>query len=444
MRFSVVGLGPAGTAASVATLRSGYSVECWDPHGPHYPPTMGAWTHQIPQWLVQHPQPYLSQARPRVCGDGWEAVLPETYVILNPETLRDQLRNMGDAQSLSIHDQWYDATNDDARVVIDTRASSSGFAPVRQLAVGLVLPERLLPNDRRQPVLMDMRTIPGTPSTHPTSNDGVSTTAYPAADAPCRMTFNYRMPVGQSQWLIEETIVATLCRGPERSPHSETAQLEYLRWALDRRLEQLGIDPEIARRHAVREEVVSFPVAPLRRRLPHVVRRNNGVTSIFPWGSASGLMHAATGYSIGSAVDRADEEISWAAHWARYPGLLQRIVGAMHGPPGGWVAGWLQRRGLGATLQLEPDEMRLFYREFFAMSPPRIRDYLTSYHGLDITRSMVSVVARLIWVMIKPDGHSRQERRTQRSLARRTFMSLLRGSVTPLPRRQEMPELKPG
>ena len=435
MHFSVVGLGPAGTAASVAALRCGYSVECWDPHGPHYPPTMGAWAHQIPQWLNQHPHPYLSQSRLRVCGDGWEAVLPETYVILNPNALRDQLRNAGDTQSLSIHDQWYDSTSDDAHVVIDTRASSGGFLPVRQLAVGLVLPERLLPRDHCQPVLMDMRPLPDTPSPHPTSDDGASTAASPTIDEPSRMTFNYRMPVGQDRWLIEETIVATPCRGPEHSPHSETAQLEYLRWALDRRLEQLGIDPETARQQAVREEVVSFPVAPLRRRIPHVVRRNSGVKSIFPWGAATGLMHAATGYSIGAAVNRAEKEIGWATHWTQYPSSLQRIVGAVHGPPGGWVAGWLQRRGLGATLQLKPDEMRLFYREFFAMSPPWIRDYLTSSHGLDIVRSMVSVVARLVRVMIKPDGHSRQERRAQRSLARRTFMSLLRGSVTPLPRR---------
>lgn len=435
MRFSVVGLGPAGTAASVATLRSGYSVECWDPHGPHYPPTMGAWAHQIPRWLRQHPHPYLSQSRPRVYGDDWETVLPETYVILNPDALRDQLRDAGDMHSLSIHDQWYDTTNDDADVIIDTRPSSSGFVPVRQLAVGLVLHECLLPHHHRQPVLMDMRTLPGTPSTHPISDDGASTTAYPATDTPSRMTFNYRMPLGHGQWLIEETIVATVCRGPENSPHSETAQMEYLRWALDRRLEQLDIDPEIARRHAVREEVVSFPVAPLHRRIPYVARRNNGVASIFPWGAAAGLMHAATGYSIGAAVDRADKEIGWAAHWTRYPGLLQLIVGAVHGPPGGWVAGWLQRRGLGATLQLKPDEMRLFYREFFAMSPPWIRDYLTSSHGLDIVRSMVCVVARLVWVMIKPDGHSRQERKAKRALARRTFMSLLRGSTTPLPRR---------
>ncbi|MDN8623449.1 MULTISPECIES: lycopene cyclase family protein [Corynebacterium] len=436
MRFSVVGLGPAGTAASVAALRSGYSVECWDPHGSHYPPTMGAWAHQIPQWLRQHPHPYFSQSRPRVCGDGWEVALPETYVILNPDALRDQLRDAGGTQSLSIHDQWYDSTRDDGHVVIDTRASSGGFLPVRQLAVGLVLPEHLLPRDHRRSVLMDMRTLPDSAScSRPTSDDGASTTAHPGVDAFSRMTFNYRMPLGHGRWLIEETIVATSCRGPEHSPHSETAQVEHLRWALDRRLEQLGIDPETARRHAVREEVVSFPVAPLRRRIPHVTRRNNGVTSIFPWGAAAGLMHAATGYSIGTAIDRADKEIGWAAHWARYPSLLQRTVGAVHGPPGGWVAGWLQRRGLGATLQLKPEEMRLFYREFFAMSPPRIRDYLTSSHGLDIARSMVSVVARLVRVMIKPDGHSRQERKAKRSLARRMFMSLWRGSATPLPRR---------
>ncbi|ACR17699.1 hypothetical protein I6J22_01780 [Corynebacterium kroppenstedtii] len=435
MHFSVVGLGPAGTAASLAALCSGYSVECWDPHGPHYPPTMGAWAHQIPRWLRQHPHPYLSQSRPRVYGDDWDAVLPETYVILNPDALRDRLWDAGDTQSL-FHDEWYDSRHDDADVVIDTRASSGGFLPVRQLAVGLILPERFLPRDHRQPVLMDMRTLPDSASSsHPTSDDGASTTAHPGVDVPSRMTFNYRMPLGHGRWLIEETIVATLCRGPEHSPHSETAQLEYLRWALDRRLEQLGVDPEIARRHAVREEVVSFPVAPLRRRIPHVARRNNGVTSIFPWGAAAGLMHAATGYSIGAAVDRADKEIGWAAHWARYPRLLQRTVGAVHGPPGGWVAGWLQRRGLNATLQLKPDEMRLFYREFFAMSPPRIRDYLTSSHGLDIARAMVSVVARLVWVMIKPDGDSRQERKAKRALARRTFMSLLRGSTTPLPRR---------
>ena len=436
MHFSVIGLGPAGTAASVVALRSGYSVECWDPHGPHYPPTMGAWAHQIPQWLRQHPHPYLSHSRPRVRGDGWEAVLPETYVILNPDALRDQLQDVGDTQSFSIHDQWYDSTRDDADVVIDTRASGGGFLPVRQLAVGLVLPECLLPHDHRQPVLMDMRTLPNsTSSPCPKSDDGASTVVYPTVDGSFRMTFNYRMPVGQSQWLIEETIVATTCRGSAHPPYSETVQLEYLRWALDRRLEQLGIDPETARRHAVREEVVNFPVAPLRRRIPHVVRRNNSVKRIFPWGSAAGLMHAATGYSIGAAVDRADKEISWATHWARYSSFLQRIVGAIHGPPGGWVAGWLQRRGLGATLQLKPEEMRLFYREFFAMPPPRVGDYLTSSHGLDITRSMVVVVARLVWVMIKPAAHSLQERRTHRALARRTLMSLLRGSVTPLPRR---------
>ncbi|WP_296135575.1 lycopene cyclase family protein [uncultured Corynebacterium sp.] len=436
MRFSVVGLGPSGTAASAAALRSGYSAECWDPHGPYCPPTMGAWAHQIPQWLRHHPHPYLSRSWPRVWGDDWEAVLPETYVILNPDALRDQLWNAGDTQSVSIHDEWYASRHDDADVVIDTRASSGGFVPVRQLAVGLVLPERLLPHHHRRPVLMDMRTLPDSASSsRPTPDDGASTTAHPGVDVPSRMTFNYRMPLGPGQWLIEETIVATLCRGPEHSPHSETAQLEYLRWALDRRLEQLGINPEIARRHAVREEVVSFPVAPLHRRIPHVARRNNGVTSIFPWGAAAGLMHAATGYSIGSAVDRADKEIGWAAHWAGYPSLLQLIVGAVHGPPGGWIAGWLQRRGLGATLQLNSEEMRLFYREFFAMSPPRIRDYLTSSHGLDIARSMVSVVARLVRVMIKPDGHSRQERKAKRALARRTFMSLLRGSATPLPRR---------
>ena len=439
MHCSVIGLGPAGTAAAAAARRAGHSVDCWDPDGPQYPSTMGAWEHQIPQWLRDHPRPYLSCTQPRVCGDGWETTLSDTYVILNPQALRDQLPT-DDDESLHMRRRHHDPHHDDADLIVDTTPPTSGFVPVKQLAVGLVLPEGVIPTEHRHAVLMDMRTLPPirTPD-HRHEFDGV-TRMNPHSSSPShRMTFNYRMPTGEDRWLIEETIVATTCRGSKTSPESEHSQLKYLEISLRRRLVQLGIDPDTADRCAYHKEVVSFSLAPRRRQWPHSTRRSTRAGVRFPWGASAGLMHAATGYSIGMALSDANKEIEWAARWSQRPLITRNLSGIRHGPPRGWLTGWLQRRGLAATLQFQPDEMRLFYRAFFALPQPNIRSYLTASRGCDVLRAMVGVVAWLVSFHTQTTRLRQTQpettRRYQRSLVHRTFLSLLRGSTARLPRR---------
>lgn len=163
-------------------------------------------------------------------------------------------------------------------------------------------------------------------------------------------TFLYAVPVGD-RVLVEETSLAAR----PGVAHS------VLRAALRARLDRHGItlDP------ALGEERVRFPLDAPRAAGP-------------AFGAAAGLIHPATGYSVGPALALAPVVADAIADALPHgPIAARRAVRHAVWPQSARLIHALRRRGLHALLRMPPQRLPDFFDAFFALPEPLRRAYLS-------------------------------------------------------------------
>ena len=419
--LAIIGFGPAGRALATRAQAGGWHVSAWDPTGGRCPSSMGMWRRQFPTWLPH--DMILTTHRPWVIFDDYERQLSDEYIMLSPTafmTATDIKHLHPERASVqSIRQQWLQlsenvvgSTADRPVWIFDTSPTTP--LPIRQLALGVIVDEAALPPSERRAVLMDYR-VPTRAdialhrlplSAIPWPDAIADPPAQPAdpQDAPWA-SFSYRMPLGDGRWLIEETVVATYCQRPY-----DSKQWSWLRQAQLARLQALGIS-----RDDIHDwEFVDFPLGP--REFPQLRR---GDRHVVQWGARAGMIHAATGYSIGTAFELADDILAACEPLPkrsriRGPLLAVRWWARRNAPPRGWVTAWLHRRGLRAMLEFSPAQVRDFFGVFFTLPPHQQREYLTGTHSSRVFGVMAQLLIRLL--------------RSRRDLAR----TLVRGVFQPL------------
>lgn len=369
---AVAGGGPAAWAVAAACATAGLRVRLVadDPDAP-WPARYAAWIDELD----------LDDLGADVVAQRWDAVdvvtgvglqrLPRAYGRLANEVLQGRLRDRAEAAGCAVaagrvvgasstaHGATYvtaDGMAGDALVVVDATGHPPALVRNRpaagwQVAHGVVARCDRPPIEPGTCLLMDWSPVPG--------------------DDDPRPSFLYAMDLGEGRWLLEETVLAAA------APPS-TAVLSQ---RLNRRLAGRGV--AITDIEAV--ELVRIPMGVAAPRPQPVVGA----------GAAGGLVHPATGYSVGAAL-RTAPLVARAVADAAHRGALPADVTA-----GAWAALWpadrrraraLELFGLDALLGMGRDDVGAFFAHFFALPPEQWAGYLS---GTLPARDVAALMTRL-------------------------------------------------
>ncbi|OFT36045.1 hypothetical protein HMPREF3166_02475 [Corynebacterium sp. HMSC08A12] len=319
-RLALKGLGPAGALLAIRAAQRGFHVTAYDPafdvtSPTPFPGTYGVFSTQIPTWadpLFGAPEPLDVVAGTPLT----RRTLGFSYRMLNQEAAAEALR------SSSVRIEPEPLPN--GMEAIDCTGAPRTDAALWQLAVGWFLPFTDAPS-----------------GSTPTFMDWTGTVAQ-AGDCPPSFCYVQRTDEG---WLYEETILAAHCS-------ADAAKQEEVFAVLRARLAD-----RIGTQTVVREERVAIPMGTRRR---HKERK---------FGAAAGFINPATGYSLGHALEAADDFLDGkrAGGWLAY--VLRQ------------VGGELIARADGATLQD-------FFGHFFALDTRAQLAYLSGRNGLEVARTM--------------------------------------------------------
>lgn len=193
---------------------------------------------------------------------------------------------------------------------------------------------------------------------------------------PAAPTFLYAMDLGGGRFFVEET---SLARRPALG-------FDVLEARLRRRLAAAGavLDETLA------VERCLFPMGqplPSRRQL------------VVGYGAAAGMVHPATGYQVGAALQRAPRLASAVVSALDAKGANPASVAAA-----GWAAVWpvdlvrqraLHQFGLATLLRLDADQLRTFFRTFFDLPTSQWRGYLSGADSAQaVAKTMLALFAR--------------------------------------------------
>lgn len=329
----VLGLGPAGRAATHRLTRAGVEVVAVDiAPARRWTPTYAAWADELPDWLP------ASVRRTQTTGArAWALkphLIPRTYVVLDTPGLQAVLALDGvqviagqvvgaDAHRVTLADGRQLL----AEVVLDARGTRPHPTRAQQTAVGLVVTARQAAS-LEGTWFMDWRRDNGTR----------------AEDHP---SFLYAVPLDDDRVLLEETcLVGRPALG-----------LSELRRRLDHRLAARGI---VLRGNEPIEKV-RFCVEPA-----HDLAPASGPVLV---GSRGGLMHPATGYSVAVSLSVADTIALTVA--------AGRSVQAALWPARTRHTDRLRAIGLTTLLRLPPSGVEKFFAAYFALPAALQRSYIS-------------------------------------------------------------------
>jgi lycopene beta-cyclase len=351
----VVGAGPAGWAIAARCARHALATVLVDPrpHGP-WRATYGLWTDQcaaLPDGADVVPAAALWAGQRR---------LSRGYAVLDNDSAIHAFRRTGVE---TVVDRVVSATADGtvrlgsghslrSRVVIDAsgpRRVLSGGTPrtprVEQTAFGVVVPSETAASVIAAGEAVFMRWD---------ERD---------RDWP---SFLYSVPLPGNRTLLEETSLA-------RRPGLPLDQLEA------RLTERLGAVVDAA--EAVERVRFAVDVPTARRR---------GVVVAF--GVAAGMMHPATGYSVGDALVTAPAvAAAIAGELPRGGRAAARAAQAVVWSSGARVVRLLRMRGLRVLLALPPSRVPEFFDGFFALPDSAQRAYLSGRE--DVRGTIAAMVA---------------------------------------------------
>ncbi|MFW0790547.1 lycopene cyclase family protein [Gordonia sp. CPCC 205333] len=343
----VVGAGPAGRALSFRAAQAGLRVTLVDPD-PVRPwrATYGAWTDELPLWLT--PDCVAASTTSAVVYTPGRRVIERGYSVLDTEALQRFLSTgvtAVAAAAASVGQHAVTLTTGEtlsATTVVDARGTTgqpSSNTP-RQTAVGIRRHSR-----SPEMVVMDWRRPPG------------MTVAE---------TFSYRVGVGPTVELVEETCLAG-------APPIEFRRLGELCAA------RIGTTIPDTTGSDLDVELVDFALLPVAQ----PPWRQWGKDPL-RFGAAGGLMHPATGYSLAATLSATDFVVDAlrvgrdprAALWPRAARLVYELRVA----------------GLAALLAMKPAELTRFFDIFFGLP-------LCSQHAYLSSRTDVGGVIRAMWLI---------------------------------------------
>lgn len=363
----VVGDGPAGLAlaAELGSLGCAVVLLAPDPDAP-WPATYGVWLDELPpaapgevvaaSWssplVVGRERHVLNRPYSRLANDpakGWLMQRAEAAGVVVRRGRAAGVTHQAASTTVGLEGGGTQA----ARLVVDATGHRPALLPMGrvgplafQTAYGIVAEVERPPHPAGSMALMDF------------SDDGWR------GDRSARgtPTFLYAMDAGDGSWFLEETSLAAR-PGLGR---------EVLARRLDQRLAAAGV--RVTRVHDT--EHVRFPMGVA---IPDRGQR------VVAWGAAAGMVHPATGYSVGTALRRAPEVARAVAAALGRPLVSGTAPGAQVARAA-WDAVWpadlrrqraLHAYGLEALLRFGTARTQAFISTFFALPDADWRGYLS-------------------------------------------------------------------
>lgn len=362
VHIHVEGLGPAGAAFALRALERGHHVTATEPKWPDltWPATYGVLEADVPAWADKwfHPPHEVTAHTPT------QRVLPYRYRMMNKPALLGDVRLAAEQGQLTVTAATSHSSHAD--IVIRSHGATRIDIALFQLAVGYVFapsartfssfdahphPDIDFRWHQPEPRFMDWRK---------TSN---------ASEFP--PSFLYIQPV-EDGLLIEETILVT-----HLQPHE---QLDELKRRLHQRLECPEFRDFTRSAKITREEEVIIPMATRARAWYRPTTDVDGKRQFY-FGASGGLIHPATGYSVGASLNAVDETLDFIAGkqttLARPSAMFQREL-----------AYWL--RQIGGELIARADHSTLvdFFDCFFRLPAHQQLAYLTGHSGVEVMKTM--------------------------------------------------------
>ena len=362
-RVLIAGAGPAGVALALTLARSGLCVRCFDSRADAlWTNNYGIWADDLP-WFGAAGQQGLRWERPAIIGtDGRQYVVPSAYHMLPNASLQSQWRAELEALGGSLTAQQVvsvesraggmvcctldDGSDETADLFVDASGGPSPWvarerspAPGFQTAWGTTIRASAgdLPLHNADMALMDFRQ----------AAEGVS--EWPP-------TFMYALPTGPDTVFVEETV---LVGNPMTPP-------EELRARLQLRLRTWGL----ADREQLHHERC---VIAMGQALPTAAQ------PALAWGAAAGMVHPASGYSIGHTVRWAHQAAPAIAELLATPmsaSQRQTLLWQQVWPRERRRAWRLYRFGMDVLLQMNAAALGEFFLHFFEQDAERALRYM--------------------------------------------------------------------
>lgn len=362
----VVGDGPAGSALAASLVRRGVDVVLVGPGDP-WPATYTTWVDDIDDlavlegatvWAHRFDRIAVRFDRPRL--------IERAYGVIDNGALRAHLRRdvghvagrIGRPADVTAR-LVVDATGWPSKLERSSSTEPGGGAAGWQTAFGVVLPEPPS-GSLGEPTMMDY------------SDPGVSIAGRESVP-----TFAYSLPVA-SGWLVEETV---LTASPAVDP-------DLLRPLLAARLD-MTVDDLLA--SAVATETVRIPMG--------TPPTSMGADGVLRFGAAAGMIHPATGYSIGSAL-RAADRVAAAIATQLERGAIVDSIGSTVWTPSARRTRHLHDFGHDVLLGLDRNGVQRFFDTFFDLPV----DAWSPYMRIDtpparLAAVMTKMFARAPWAL---------------------------------------------
>lgn len=341
---AVAGSGPAGLATAAACAAQGLRVVVVAP-GPEasWPAIYGLWEGEAEASLAYR------WAEVRVVGTV-ERRLGRGYGLIDNDALQATLLGSGiEVLNAAVAGVAHEPAHSslhlagggviEASVVVD----ASGHAPIL-----VDRPSRPRPAWQVAHGIVAFTDRPPAPAGTCTLMDWTG----PATTDP---TFLYAMDLGDGRWFLEETSLA-------RRPALDIA---VARQRLDERLARLGVRVL----DVLATEAVHFPMGTAVPRPQRVVGA----------GAAAGLVHPATGYSVGAslrAAPRLAAAVASSLGRGAAPEAAARAAWEALWPPAARRARAMHQYGLSALLRLDRSHGQRFFDAFFALPAEQWQGYL--------------------------------------------------------------------
>lgn len=373
MDVAVVGAGPSGMVLAAALADAGAVVAVVDPDPDRrWPATYGVWADELAAAGLDDVAA-RTWARTEVVVGGRVHDLSRAYALIDNAALAAELsRRLAASSSRMVKGVVGDVAVDGpvarldgidltARVVIDATGRGQLTPrplrprPAAQVAWGVTGTASAPLGTPGAMVLMDWRAA--------------------ADDAdPATPSFLYAMDLGDGRWFAEETSLAA----------RPGVSVAVLRDRLERRLQGQGVT--LTDRDE--PEVVAIPMGGA---LPRV-------GDVAAWGAAAGMVHPATGYSLGAALRRAPEVAAAITAALAAPDTTPRSVAQAAAtavwPPSRRRERALHAYGLEAVLGMHQAALSAFFATFFDQPEAWWRGYLAADLGpLATARGMTHLLA---------------------------------------------------
>lgn len=351
----IAGGGPAGRALARACARRGLTTVLVDPvPGRRWRATYGLWADELPS--VPASAVACAPSTTLAFGTG-PHVLDRQYLVVDNAGLRDWLTGGYD-----------EVTGTVSGVDHGKHGSSVRFEDGRVLAAGLYFDATgARPRGNRYEQTAFGAVLPAEDALR--LADGPDTAVFMDWRG-SEQGFLYVLPLGDGTVLVEET---SLARRPG-------LPLDVLAARLRARLTAAGLTSR-GREERVRI-VLDVPVP----------RRGRTV----PFGTAAGLVHPATGYSVATSVRLADPVADAVAKaWERGPAAAASAAHRALWPPSARTVHGLRRHGLRALCGMPPELVPVFFELFFTLPIGLQRAFTSGHQDVSGTAEAMSALFRI-------------------------------------------------